>query len=148
MSDTNDIQGCRVGFELSCANCGQVVSCERDSGDLIARELIGDAELGFAELLAALIMSGWDIQVHQLVIDGNPRLILMGQPVDKYGRPDMDKHDVTAIWERRPTGWVAGTGMSGFQRIQGGVFRPCSARELAGLVAQNTASWVRIPAPR
>ncbi|WP_109523580.1 MULTISPECIES: hypothetical protein [Nocardia] len=148
MNDINEVQGCRVGLELTCAGCGQVVSCHREGFDYILRELLEQAELGFGQLLSALVLSGWDITVHQLVVGDFPRVIVMGTPVDRDGRADLTKSDVTAIWERRPEGWVAGTNTTGFQRISGGAFRPESALELAGLVTQSPAVWSRVPARR
>ncbi len=144
----NDIRSCGVSVELSCARCGQVVSCPREGFDYILRELLEHTELGFGQLLSALILSGWDIDLHQLVVGDYPRVILMGTPVDRDGRMDVTKSDVTAIWERRPEGWVPGTNTTGFQRIQGGAFRAESALELAGLVTQSLAGWARIPARR
>ncbi|MET7773751.1 hypothetical protein [Nocardia sp. NPDC005366] len=143
MNDKNEGPACGVSFELSCANCGQVVSCERDDSDYIARDLIASDDLGFGALLAALVVAGWDIQIHQLVVGEYPRVIVMGTPVDRNGHTAINKHDVTAIWERRPEGWLAGTKTTGWQRIQGGALHPESAGELARLVAASPADWVR-----
>ncbi|MEV6321389.1 hypothetical protein AB0M45_09355 [Nocardia sp. NPDC051787] len=136
---------CREGIELRCANCGEVVSCHGEGFSSIVTELLADDGLGFGTLLSALLLSGWEFEVSQLVVDGNPRVTLRGTPVNTYGRPRLDKRDVTAMWERRPTGWVADSAMTGYQAIGGGLFRPASATELATLVLASPASWIRVP---
>ncbi|WP_433677995.1 hypothetical protein [Nocardia sp. CA-119907] len=136
---------CRESIELRCARCGEVVSCDGHGFSSIIAELVADDGLGFAALISALLLSGWEINISQLVVDSNPRVILFGTPVNAYGRPRLDKRDVTGIWERRPGGWVAGNRMTGHQAIGGGLFTPATANELAKLVIASPASWVRIP---
>ncbi|MGW4769879.1 hypothetical protein ACWEO2_17765 [Nocardia sp. NPDC004278] len=136
---------CPKSIELRCAGCDQVVSCDGHGVSSIVAELLADEGLGFGTLVSALLLSGWEITVSQLVVDGYPRITLLGTPLNQYGRPRLDKRDVTAIWERQPTGWKAGQRMTGYQAIGGGLFTPASATELAKLVIADPATWVYIP---
>lgn len=133
------------GIELRCARCDQVVSCDGVGSGYIATELAEADDLGFTALISAMILSGWEFTVEQLVIDGNPRIALRGQPVDQSGRVRLDMRDVTAVWERRPNGWVLGTRMTGHQAIDGGPFIAATVNELATLVNHSPASWTRVP---
>ncbi|WP_062989924.1 hypothetical protein [Nocardia anaemiae] len=136
---------CRESIELRCAGCGEVVSCEGNGGRSIISDLLTETSLGFADLISALMLSGWEVNLSQLVVDGNPRITLMGTPVNEFGRPRLDKRDVTALWEHRPEGWGAAAHSTGFQAIGGGLFRPATAPELAMLVMDSPAVWVYRP---
>ncbi|MBF6333339.1 hypothetical protein [Nocardia transvalensis] len=142
MADEN---ACRDSIELRCAGCGEIVSCHGPGFTYIASELIDNDHLGFGALVSALILSGWEFSVEQFVVNGNPRIAVQGRPVNPFGRPRLDKRDVTALWERRTDGWVPGERMTGHQAIGGGLFVSATANELATLVSADKASWVRIP---
>ncbi|MGW4364542.1 hypothetical protein ACWEKT_02765 [Nocardia takedensis] len=144
----NEGPECGVGFELSCANCGQIVSCERSDHDLITRELVADPELGFAHLLAAMSLAGWAFRAEQFVVGDTARVVLTGTPCAPDGRPAPRVYAVTVHWIHTANSWVVNDLATGYERIDGGDFMIASVQELAARVAQQPTSWVSVPTGR
>ncbi|GAA5087085.1 hypothetical protein [Nocardia iowensis] len=136
--------GCRESIELSCARCGQVVSCDGHDHTSIITELIANNTFGFGDLVSALMLSSWELKIEPRVIDGNPHVFLTGTPIDQHGHRRFNKHEVIGIWRRRPTGWTNRKSATGYRPTGSGQFEAAPTSQLAQYVIDNPASWVRV----
>lgn len=107
----------------------------------IIRELYVDKTLRYTELLTVMSIAGWEFNVTQLVVDGNPRVVLRGVPVTDYGRPRLDQREICAVWEYNCGAWEVGGFGTGSQVIGGGLFLAATTDELVDIVADAPASW-------
>lgn len=136
--------GCREGIELSCARCGQVVSCGGRDHTSIITELMVNDRLGFSDLLSALVVSSWEIKIAPRFVEGRTHVFLVGTPVDQYGCRRASRNEVLAAWERLTSGWTPREPLTGCWPSDGSGFQSLTSRELVRYVSDNPASWLRV----
>ncbi|MFI6045299.1 hypothetical protein ACIA8C_26965 [Nocardia sp. NPDC051321] len=107
----------------------------------VIRELVVNKDLRFTELMTVMSIYGWEFTICQLVVDDNPRVNLRGLPVNEYGRPRLDKREISAVWEYRSGAWEVGAYSTGSQAIGGGLFMQATPADLVAMVTNAPAKW-------
>ncbi|MGV9611347.1 hypothetical protein [Nocardia xishanensis] len=136
-------RGAREHIELTCAGCGQVVSCNCNGFGYITSALVANDELGFGALISGLIVAAWKFEVNQTLVDDLPQVTVIARPKPEFGKPRPDIGEVTAVWMLRPGGWIADAVATGIRPASRREFRPVPATVLAQMVTVHTPSWAR-----
>ncbi|WP_067839738.1 hypothetical protein [Nocardia lijiangensis] len=137
-------RGSRKHIELTCAGCGQVVSCDCNGFGYIATELVANDELGFGALISGLIVAAWEFEVSQILVDDLPRVTVVARPESEFGKPRPDIGEMTAVWMLRPGGWINDAVATGIRPTSRREFRPVPAKLLARMVTAHAPSWALI----
>ncbi len=127
-----------------CGTCGARTAPEENDPFLGSALLYDDS--GYANLMGAMFLCGWQSQTLQKVIDGRPTVIVVGTPVDTEGKALTNRKIVTATWHHRTdVGWVQMAELCGYSRPDGTGFQTRTAEQLTEYVGRNTAEWVLAP---
>ncbi|MFG1796709.1 hypothetical protein [Nocardia sp. NPDC049149] len=127
-----------------CGTCGSRTAPEENDPFLGSALLYDDS--GYANLMGAMFLCGWQSQTLQKVVAGRPAVIVVGTPVDTEGTALTNRKIVTATWQYfAADGWVQFAALSGYSRPDGSGFQTRTAEQLTEYVGRNTADWVLAP---
>ncbi|WP_062989928.1 hypothetical protein [Nocardia anaemiae] len=127
-----------------CGTCGSRIAPEENDPFLGSALLYDDS--GYANLMGALFLCGWQSQTLQKVVDGRPTVTVVGTPVDADGQALRNRKIVTATWHHRTDiGWVQVAELCGYSRPDGTGFQNRTAEQLTEYVGRNLAEWVLAP---
>ncbi|WP_433677993.1 hypothetical protein [Nocardia sp. CA-119907] len=127
-----------------CGTCGSRIAPE-ENDPFLGSALVYD-DPGYANLLGAMFLCGWQYQTLQKVIDGRPAVTVVGTPVDADGKALRNRKIVTATWHHRTDiGWVQVAELCGYSRPDGTGFQNRTAEQLTAYVGRNLAEWVLAP---
>ncbi|GAA5087069.1 hypothetical protein [Nocardia iowensis] len=127
-----------------CGTCGARTAPEENDPFLGSALLYDDP--GYANLMGAMFLCGWQSQTLQKVVAGRPAVIVVGTPVDTEGNALKNRKIVTATWHHFVgDGWVQFASLCGYSRPDGTGFQTRTAEQLTEYVGRNTAQWVLAP---